>query len=237
MVSLLPLKIENATVRAGGRTLLGPLNLTLDGGGTSALIGPNGAGKTTLLRLIHGLVRPRDGSLAWHVPVAHARARQSFVFQHPILLRRSVLANIGFPLRLAGVRRPDATGRAKKIAADVGLSDHLAAPAMALSAGEKQKLALARALITEPELLILDEPTANLDGRSKREIETILKKAIAGGMRVLIATHDMGQAERLADEVVFLFHGKVHERGEAAGFFASPQTPAAAAFLRGDILE
>lgn len=236
-MSLFPLHLEGATVRRGGRAILGPVDLTLGGEGATAVIGPNGAGKTTLLRLIHGLARPQAGAVRWAVPAAEARARQALVFQSPILLRRTVAANIAYPLRLAGVPARKAAARAANWAERIGLGDHVDRPALALSGGEAQKLALARALITDPELLLLDEPTASLDGRAKREIEAIIGEATASGTRIIIATHDMGQAARLADAVIFLFHGAVHETATAATFFAGPETPAAAAFLRGDIVE
>ena len=236
-MSLFPLVLAGATVRRGGRDILGPVDLTLEGAGTTAVIGPNGAGKTTLLRLVHGLARPHAGRVRWAVPADAARARQALVFQTPVLLRRSVCANIAYPLRLAGIARRDATAEAERWAHRVGLGDHLAQPATALSGGEAQKLALARALIGGPALLLLDEPTASLDGRAKREIEAIIVEAVAGGTRILIATHDMGQAARLADDVIFLFHGAVHETAPAPAFFAGPQTRAAAAFLNGDIVE
>ncbi|WMS41014.1 ATP-binding cassette domain-containing protein [Acuticoccus sp. MNP-M23] len=234
-MTLFPLHIEGATVRRGGRNILGPVDLTLGGEGATALIGPNGAGKTTLLRLIHGLARPHGGTVRW--AAADAEKRQALVFQAPILLRRTVCANIAYPLRLKGVAAGDAALQAASWAKRIGLGDHLARPATALSGGEAQKLALARALITAPDLLLLDEPTASLDGRAKREIEAIVGAAITEGTRVIIATHDMGQAARLANEVIFLFHGEVHETGPAEPFFRAPQTPAAAAFLRGDIVE
>ena len=238
MVStILPATVSGATVRRRGKTLVGPVDLTLDGEGVTVVMGPNGAGKTTLLRMLHGLMRLRDGRVDWALPYSQAHARQAFVFQTPVMLRRSVRDNIAYPLRLRGVPRAAARARATDWAAKVGLTEGLRRPANDLSGGEKQKLALARALIREPELLFLDEPTANLDGRSMREIETILHDSLARGTRIVMATHNIGQARRLATEVVFLYRGRVHERASAETFFAGPETDEAAAFIQGDIVE
>lgn len=237
VTSILPMTLTGAKARVQGKQILGPVDLTLGASGVTMLIGPNGAGKTTLLRLIHGLQRQSGGAQDWAVPVANARAAQAFIFQHPTLMRRSVLGNIAYPLRLRGVSRRDARVQAEHWAARCGVGDHLDQPASSLSGGERQKLALARALIRSPEMLILDEPTAHLDGRSTREVEAILLDAVARDTRLLMATHDMGQARRLGSDVVFLHKGQVVETGPASGFFNAPQTKEATAFLNGDILE
>lgn len=234
-MSVLPLVLEGAGVRRGGRLLIGPLDLRLEGTGVTAVIGPNGSGKSMLLRLMHGLERP-TGRVDWALPEAQARARQALVAQRPIVLRRSVRANLAFPLRLAGMSRAEARARADAQAAAFGLTDLLGQRATSLSGGEAQRLALARALITGPEILFADEPCAALDGRATRAIEARLARA-AATTHVVLATHDMGQARRIADRVVFMLHGRVAEDAPAATFFAGPRTAAAAAFLRGDIVE
>ncbi len=234
---LLPLTARGAGVRRRGRMLVGPVDLDIAGDGITIVMGPNGAGKTTLLRMLHGLARLGTGSIAWNVPLAQARTRQAFVFQTPVVLRRSVRDNIAFPLILRGEGRAQARARAEHWAKRVGLGDMAQRAAAVLSGGEKQKLALARALIFEPDLLFLDEPTANLDGRSMREIETILGEVTATGTRIVMATHNIGQARRLASDVVFLYRGRVHEQNRADAFFDRPQTAEAAAFIKGDIVE
>ena len=237
MSAILPLSVRAAKVRRRGRVIVGRVDLHLGPTGTTIVLGPNGAGKTTLLQMLHGLARLSDGAIAWNTPTGDARTRQAFVFQSPIVLRRSVRDNIAYPLILHGALKSEARARAADWAARVGLGEMLKRPATVLSGGEKQKLALARALIREPQVLFLDEPTANLDGRSTREIETILKRAAAEGTRIVMATHNIGQARRLASEVIFLYRGRVHEATRAAEFFAGPQTPEARAFIKGDIVE
>ena len=237
MSSILPLVVRGATVRRRGKTLVGPVDLDLAGQGVTILLGPNGAGKTTLLRMLHGLMRLRDGTLQWNVPLEQAQVRQGFVFQSPVMLRRTVRDNIAFPLILHGVARSKARAQAEHWAARVGLAEAVARQAVDLSGGEKQKLALARALIRGPELLFLDEPTASLDGKSMREIEAILAQALADGTRIVMATHNIGQARRLASDVIFLYRGQVHEQNRADDFFTTPQTPEAAGFIKGDIVE
>ncbi|MEM6759512.1 MAG: ATP-binding cassette domain-containing protein [Pseudomonadota bacterium] len=237
MSALFPLRVRGAETSRNGVHLVGPVDLDLDGQGLCVVLGPNGSGKTTLLRLLHGIARLRRGQIAWACDADTARNAQTFVFQRPVMLRRSVLDNIAFPLQVRGTGRGAARATARDWAERMGLGDLLECQASVLSGGEQQKLALARALITAPELVFLDEPTASLDGRATREIEAILRDAQAGGTHLILSTHDLGQARRLAAQVVFMLHGRVHEAGPAQAFFDAPQTPEAAAFLQGDIVE
>lgn len=236
-MSLFPVTLTQARATRRGKTLVGPLDLTLDGQGITVVIGPNGAGKTTFLGLLHGTARLGGGQVDWACGTEEARHHQCFVFQQPVMLRRTVLQNLVYPLRIRGIARTEAETRARDWAGRVGLSDMLDRPAPVLSGGERQKLALARAMITKPQLLFLDEPCASLDGRAMREIEEILQAARARGMKLILSTHDMGQARRLADEVLFLLHGRVHEHAPAETFFTHPATAQARAFLNGDIVE
>ena len=233
---ILPLRAENIRVARGGKTLLGPLSLEIAGEGVTIVLGPNGSGKTTLLRALHGLERLREGAVRWAVPEPLTRSQQAFVFQAPILMRRSVIDSIAYPLLLDGLRRGEARGRAADAAEAVGLGARLSLQAMDLSGGEKQKLAIARALVRQPQILFLDEPCANLDGRATREIEAILAKVREQGTRIVMSTHNVGQARRMADEAVFLVEGRLVDGGPAAEFFANPNTPEARAHLQGDLL-
>ncbi len=238
MVStLFPLSVKGALTRRRGKVLVGPIDLNLDGQGTCVILGPNGSGKTTLLRMLHGIARLHDGTITWACDTKTARNAQAFVFQQPVMLRRSVADNLAYPLQMRGMARGEAAGMARDWAARAGLTDMLDRSATVLSGGEKQKVALARALIQDPELVFLDEPSASLDGRATREIEEILLECSAAGTQLILSTHDLGQARRLADRVVFLLNGNVHETGPAETFFAEPQTPEARAFLNGDIVE
>ena len=236
-MSILPLCLRNVTVIRSGRPILGPLNLEVEQDGLLVVLGPNGAGKTTLLRTMHGIERISSGDITWQVPRDEAELKQSFVFQTPIVLRRTVLENIAYPLLIRGASKSEARHSAMEWAARVGLEAAVDRPAPVLSGGERQKLALARALITQPELVFLDEPTANLDGRSMRDIENILTDARERGTRLVLATHNLGQARRLGTKIVFLYRGAVHEFATTEDFFARPKTKEAFAFANGDIVE
>ena len=235
--SVFPMTASGAVVRRGGQRLLGPIDLRLDGSGVTVIIGPNGSGKTTLLRLLHGLERCREGCVDWAVDRDSALSRQAFVFQTPIMMRRTVRENLVYPLRLRGASRADIAEKGDAWLKRVDLAAAALQRASTLSAGERQKLSIARALIAAPELLILDEPSANLDSRSTREIERILTGQNKAGTRIIMATHDMGQARRLGDHVIFMLNGLVHEEGPAERFFKGAQTDAGRAFLAGDIVE
>lgn len=230
------LTLTDLTVRRRGKTLLGPVSFALNGSGLTILMGPNGAGKTTLLRAIHGIERLNDGRIEWHDPKDADGRSQGFVFQQPVLMRRSVLDCIAYPLRLDGLSAAQAREAARAAADEVHLRVNLDQPVFLLSGGEKQKMALARALVRAPRILFLDEPCANLDGHAIIEIEEILNRVRAGGTRILMSTHDQGQARRLADSVLFLHKGQLVEQTEGREFFSTPRTEAGRAFLKGEIL-
>lgn len=236
MTSILPVTMENVELRRQGRRILGPVSLTLAGKGVTVVMGPNGAGKTSLLKALHGLERINRGHIAWSVDREAARRRQAFVFQNPTVMRRSILDNIAYPLRLDGVPNAAARARAAEAAARVGLTEALDRPANVLSGGETQKMALARALIRGPELLFLDEPCASLDGRATLDIEAVLIAARDAGTRIVMSTHNVGQARRLACDVIFLYRGAVHEAAPASAFFPTPATGEARAYINGDLL-
>ena len=238
MVTQTPiLTLQGVVVRKRGKVLLGPTDITINSNGFSVVMGPNGSGKTTLLRLLHGLEKTKAGSII-RTDESHINSnKQAIVFQTPTLLRRDVISNLIYPLAIKGVQKREALLKAESWLDRVGLTKLTNAEAHLLSGGEKQKLALARALIVEPNILLLDEPTTNLDGQSTREIETLLKQVQETGVKIIMATHDIGQAKRLADDVLFLYQGKLHEQTSAKKFFKSADTSEAQAFIKGDIVE
>jgi tungstate transport system ATP-binding protein len=230
---LLPLKVRDVVLRFGAATVLEGLSLDLGASGCTMIMGPNGSGKSLLLKLLHGLMHPTSGQIDWGGQTPEqATARQALVFQKPVLLRRSVAANIDFVLKARG---KDASRR-EALLDHVGLAHKAGQPARLLSGGEAQRLALARALATDPEVLFLDEPTASLDPASVLAIEEIVSEARARGVRIIFVTHDMGQARRMADDVVFLHRGKIAEHASAADFFPEPRSAAARDYLNGKIV-
>jgi len=231
--SILPLRVENLAFEAEGKSLLGPLSFELPRGGITAIIGPNGAGKSLLLRLCHGLIVPASGRVNWAVEegMLAGRKRHAMVFQRPVMLRRSARANLQ---HAASVARP---GRRVEDALErFGLASLAERPARLLSGGEQQRLALARAWLLEPEVLFLDEPTSQLDPGATRQIEASLERLAAEGVTLLMTTHDLGQARRLARRVLFLHRGALVEDAEASAFFAAPRSEKARSFLAGDLL-
>jgi tungstate transport system ATP-binding protein len=237
VANIFPLTLENVQIRKRGKRLLGPVSLKIEQAGFTAVMGPNGAGKTTLLRTLHGMERLSDGAMSWAIDKADAQRQQAFVFQTPTLMRRTTLENVAFPLRLAGHSAAKARAEAQTWLDQVGLGDAALRRASVLSGGERQKMALARALITKPQALFLDEPCANLDGAATREIESLLQQAHRAGTRILLATHDLGQARRLSDDVLFLHRGQIVERRDTKTFFNTPSSPEAQAYINGDIVE
>jgi tungstate transport system ATP-binding protein len=234
--SILPLSAEGLGFNAGGAEILSDVSLKITAGAPTLLIGANGAGKSVLLRLLHGLLKPSAGRVFWAMPTEHAARRQAMVFQRPVLLRRSVLANTLYPMALAGVAREDRDARAEEALALVGLADRAADPARKLSVGQQQRLALARAAALQPELLFLDEPSASLDPAATRAVEEIVLKLAQRGTKIVMTTHDLAQARRLAGDVVFLHRGSVLEQAPAEAFFQQPASTTARAFLRGELV-
>jgi tungstate transport system ATP-binding protein len=233
----LSVSLDSVVVRRDGKLVLGPLDLDMETRGITVVLGPNGAGKTTFLKVLHGVERISDGEMHWSVANVQAREEQAYVFQSPIVLRRSVAQNLAYPLKLIGTVKSEISMRVRLWARKIGLEDALDFPATRLSGGEKQKLAIGRALIRMPKVLFLDEPCANLDGRSIREIEELLHEATLAGTSIIMTTHNLGQAKRLADSVLFLLGGRLHEQSPASVFFNIPSTSEAQSFLNGDIIE
>ena len=233
--SLFPLSAHSLSLTIDGVRLLDGIDLDLNAGQISMVMGANGAGKTVLLRVLHGLEQPTSGRVTCGMQeVSQAtRRRQAMVFQKPVLLRRSVRANIEFVIGLSGKPDPD---RCNQLLESVALLARADQPARLLSGGEQQRLALARALATNPEVLFLDEPTASLDPASLIQIETAVLAAHQRGIKIVFVTHDLAQARRMADEIVFLHHGRVEEQSDADSFFSCPASEAARAYVEGRIL-
>jgi tungstate transport system ATP-binding protein len=235
---VLPLRGEGLIVEAGGRRLLGPIDIEIGGGGTLVILGPNGAGKSLLVRVLAGLVTPTSGRVTWAgSPPDRQRVQQiGFVFQRPVLLRRSVRANIEYALAVAGLPRAERKERALAQLARARLERLAQVPARLLSGGEQQLLSIVRALAAGPEVLVLDEPTSHLDPAATAAIESLVRSTSAEGTRVVLITHDLAQAHRLGDEIAFLYRGRVLERRPQNEFFDSPRTTEAQAFVRGEIV-
>lgn len=233
MTQMLPLTLTDVIVRRRSKRIIGPVTHRLEQGPPTIVIGPNGSGKTTLLRVMHGIERISTGQVNW---THDAPDQQAFVFQSPIVLRRTVAENLAYPLRLAGVDKAEIVSRVTTWLARIGLDAFANTAVTRLSGGERQKLAIARALIRTPQVLFLDEPCANLDGHTTREIEALLSETAAAGTRLIMATHNMGQARRLAGDVIFMLNGKIHESGAANYIMNTPQTSELKAFLQGDIV-
>lgn len=232
----LPLELESVSLQAGATVLLDRISLTIAPGAPTLVVGPNGSGKTTLLRLCMGLAAPTSGRIAWGGRSDPTPTRRAFVFQRPVMLRRTAAANVVYALAQAGAPRAERAARAARLLDRVGLADLALRPARLLSGGEQQRLALARALARDPEILLLDEPTANLDPAATRAVEEIVLGAAQSGIKIVMASHDLGQVRRLAGEVVFLARGTLCERAATADFLDHPSTPEAQAFLRGDLV-
>lgn len=229
---VLPLTLDHLSYTVSGQRLIDDVCLTLEAGPTTIVLGPNGAGKSLLMRLCHGLLKPSGGAVRWHNTVPSA---QAMVFQRPVLLRRSARANIDYALKLAGMGKPERKARIEHVLVATGLSALADRPARVLSGGEQQRLALARAWALAPQVLFLDEPTANLDPAAVKAVEDIICTIKRAGTRIIMSTHDLGQAKRLADEVVFMHRGRIVEKTPAETFFMAPESDAASAFLKGEL--
>ncbi|MGH8066308.1 MAG: phosphate ABC transporter ATP-binding protein [Candidatus Entotheonellia bacterium] len=235
--TIFPLRLHEVCFAAGGQPLIDHISCALEAQPSTMVLGPNGAGKSLLLRLCHGLIQASSGSIRWNgMDARAARRHQAMVFQRPVLLRRTVAANISYALSVHGVPRRQRQTLVSAALEQAGLLELAARPARVLSGGEQQRLALARAWALKPQVLLLDEPTANLDPAATHTVEILLEQIYETGTKIIMTTHDLGQARRLADEVLFLHRGRLLEHGPAAAFFSKPQSKEAAAFLEGRLL-
>jgi len=234
--TILPLTLDDVSFVAGGRPIVDSISCEITAGGRTIIVGPNGAGKSVLMRLCHGLLQPTAGRVYWRgasgIPV---HRRQAMVFQRPVMLRRSALANIEYALALQGMSRGERARQAHEALARVGLAHLADRPARVLSGGEQQRLALARAWALRPEVLFLDEPTASLDPGAAREVENAIAAFHASGTKIVMTTHNLGQAQRLGDDILFMHQGRLAERAPAERFFTATATAEAAAFIKGEL--
>ena len=236
--SVLPIVGRAMVLKRNGRPILDGVDIRIAEPGITVLMGPNGAGKSVLLRVLAALIAPDSGDVQWGhaTPTRALRPRIGFVFQKPVLLRRSAIANIRHALHAVGCKRRDSAAQARAALAFAGLQHLHDSPARLLSGGEQQRLAIARALALQPEVLFLDEPTANLDPAATAQIESMIVNVTARAKKVVLVTHDVGQARRLAAHVEFMHRGRILESGAAHRFFSAPCTLSASAFLAGQIV-
>ena len=234
---VLPLEMKDVSFEGGGKRLIKDFNCTFEAGPRTVILGPNGAGKSLLLRLCHGLLKPAGGEIIWHgASGADPLPAQAMVFQRPVMLRRSVTANVDYALKLRGIARAERLELIDEALEKTGIRRFAQSSARVLSYGEQQKLALARVWALKPQVLFLDEPTASLDPAATHVIEEVIADIHAQGTRIIMSTHDLGQARRLADEILFLHRGRLLECSPAEQFFSGPRNDLAQAFLKGDLL-
>ena len=234
MSSILPIVIDAIAFRPGGRPVLDGLSATLPASGITAVVGPNGAGKSVTLRVLDGLIQADAGAVRFGGRRAGA-VRRAFVFQRPALIRGSVARNVNLALAPLYLERSEARARVEAALLKVGLQDRAGDPARKLSGGEQQRLALARAWVTEPELLLLDEPTANLDPAATEAIEALVSAIARAGTKVIIVSHNLGQVARLAEDILVLSEGQAVEHGSTQHVLAQPRTPQARAYINGEL--
>ena len=233
---MFPLRVSDIQINIKSKRLIGPINLQIEQNGISILLGANGSGKTTLLEALHGLRKLSAGKVECAISHTLAAKEQTFVFQSPIMLRRTVSENLAFPLKVRQISKPVANAEVMMWAKKIGLEHKMKQQAVLLSGGEMQAIAVARALITKPKMLFLDEPTASLDGATKKTIEDILISASNDGTKIMMSTHDLGQAKRLAKDIIFLHNGIVEAHCSKEKFLTEPPSKAAKQFLAGDIV-
>lgn len=231
--SILPIEGKGLSFARKGRLLLDIDQVVFGEPGVTAILGHNGAGKSLLIKILAGLQSPDQGSVSWagRPPDRAGYRRLGYMKQTPVLLRRTARANLEFPLRLVGVAKVEARERADRALAEASLTAIADASARVLSGGERQRLSLARTLMQDPELLFLDEPVTGLDPASAVAIDRTIQKLKAGRKSIVLVTHNLAQARRLADRIMLIHQGRLEVAAPAAHFFKAPASPVARRFL------
>ena len=231
---MFPILLQDLRFTPNGRPVLAGIDLELGGEGISVVLGPNGAGKSVLLRMLAGLERPDGGRIAWNGAGLPERAI-AMLFQQPMLLRASVADNAALGLKPLQLTRDEVRRRVARVLERVGLAHRARDSARHLSGGERQRLALARAWAVQPRLLLLDEPTAALDPTATEAVEALIREIRTDGARIVMTTHNLGQAMRISDDIVFIEAGRVREHTPSARFFSRPSSPEARLFIQGEL--
>ena len=231
-INCLPIYIKDLSLILDERKILSSLNLSINSNDVTVIMGPNGAGKSLFLKILNGILTPTSGCITWNnkKQFSDTLNTQAFVFQKPILLRRSVIANLDYMDSVLGYKKKISKDRLLEI---VQLKKQKNQPARMLSLGEQQRLSLVRSLMLRPNLLLLDEPTANLDPASTKIIEDIILNLKMMGIKIIFVTHNILQAKRIADEIIFLNEGKMVEHLNKQEFFSNSKSIEVQNYLKG----
>ena len=231
-INCLPIYIKDLSLILDERKILSSLNFSINSDDITVIMGPNGAGKSIFLKILNGILTPTSGCITWNnkKQFSDTLNTQAFVFQKPILLRRSVIANLDYMDSVLGYKKKISKDRLLEI---VQLKKQKNQPARMLSLGEQQRLSLIRSLMLRPNLLLLDEPTANLDPASTKIIEDIILNLKMMGIKIIFVTHNILQAKRIADEIIFLNEGKMVEHLNKQEFFSNSKSIEVQNYLNG----
>lgn len=222
------IELKDLTVKSNGRTILNIPHAIIPADRITACIGPNGAGKTTLLKVLDGLIKPTTGTVTYSFA-----NKTALVLHHTPMIKASARTNISM---VQDVNFNITANNIDQVIERVGLTQLANSPAHKLSAGERQKLCLARAILQNPNLVLLDEPTANLDPVATEQVEDLIRQLTQHGADVIFSSHQLSQVQRLANYILFIDHGEIKEKGPLGPFFVNPQTSAAKHYLQRELL-
>ena len=233
----LPLRLQNVSYQVASKTLIDNLSAEIQSSGVTIILGHNGAGKSLLLKLMHGVLQPSSGSLHWQNTQPDSQQYwRTLVLQNPSFFERSVRFHLEFVLKISQTEKSQQQARIEHALDICGLSELHKRKVSSLSGGEIQRLSLARAWVLQPEVLLLDEPTVALDPPAAYQFETLVKQFRDSGSKIIMTTHDIPQAQRLADEVIFIYQGKLEEQANARTFFQAPTSTIAQHYLKGQLV-